>query len=68
MKNVEAVVKYCVYLDVLLMGSIYVIKSTFLEETRFQAKQTSLRAPPSIPNLHTSSVLVICTALLKILF
>ena len=38
-------VKYCVYLDVLLMGSIYVIKSIFLRGTRFQVKHL-LRVPP----------------------
>ena len=44
MKNV---VKYCAYLDILLMGSIYVIKSTCLRGNPISGQTKSLRAPPS---------------------
>ena len=37
--KMKHVVKYYVYLHVLLMGSIYVIKPFFKEETQFQVKQ-----------------------------
>ena len=44
------VVKYDVYLDILLMESIYLIKDLFFRgflETTFQVKPKSFRAPPS---------------------
>ena len=37
--KMENVVKYYVYLDILLMGSIYVIKSTFLRGNPISGKQ-----------------------------
>ena len=49
MKNV---VKYCVYLDILLMGSIYVIKSTFLRGTPISGQNKSLRVPPRTSSLN----------------
>ena len=50
------VVKYDVYLDMLLMGSIDVIKYTLLEEHRFQLKRKSFRALPrcSVPDVTNS--------------
>ena len=44
--KLKRVVKCCVYLDILLMGSFYVLKSTFLRGNPISGEQTSLRAPP----------------------
>ena len=43
----ENVVKYCAYLDTLLMGSIYDMKSIFLRGNPISGQQKSLRVPPS---------------------
>ena len=43
----QTVVKYCVYLDILLMGPIYVIKYTLSRENPMSGQKRSLRKPPS---------------------
>ena len=45
--KIKHAVKYCVYWDILLMGGIYVIKSTCLRGNPISGQKTSLRAPPS---------------------
>ena len=40
----ENVVKYCVYLDILLMGSVCVIKSTFLRGNPISGKKNIFKS------------------------
>ena len=42
--KMKHVVKYDVYLDILLMGSMYVIQSTILRKTHFRSKEIFKRA------------------------